>query len=158
MYLLHSTSAIVCTLSFLCWTFLNCSFYSYFSHLFFPTHCSVNTVGWLHYETGTSDFMCCCKCRWFCSDLYSPSGQSAQSCSAVKAGGCWARQRWVCHAHRRLYHWCNESDRQASVCFCRWHNWNTVDEQEKQNMKTFQIQATKTHSYNTTENGWININ
>lgn len=62
--------------------------------------------------------------------LYSPSGLSAQSCSEVGAGGCWARQRRVCRAHRRLYHWCNGSDRQASVCFYRWHSWNTAEQQE----------------------------
>lgn len=62
--------------------------------------------------------------------LYSPSGLSAQSCSEVGAGGCWARQRRVCRAHRRSYHWCNGSDLQASVCFYRWHSWNTAEQQE----------------------------
>lgn len=58
--------------------------------------------------------------------IYLPSGLSAQSCSEEGAGGCWARQRRVCRARRRLYRWCNGSDRRASVCFYRWHSWNTA--------------------------------
>lgn len=75
--------------------------------------------------------------------FYLPSGLSAPSCSEAGIGGCWARQRQVCRAHRRLYHWCNGSGRQASVCFYRWRSWNTAE------VKTDQIQVVTAHLHTT---------